>query len=131
MKDTKSVSDPHLLDRFNCGPVKFSGADNALYERHLTFDQVIPVAAAQPRDRFEAVAHAIRDVLSQRWIRTEQTYQERNVKRIYYLSLEFLMGRALSNNITNGGTYDTKTAAACQDYVYNVVKRYVSSIKSQ
>jgi starch phosphorylase len=101
MKDTKSVSDPHLLDRFNCGPVKFSGADNALYERHLTFDQVIPVAAAQPRDRFEAVAHAIRDVLSQRWIRTEQTYQERNVKRIYYLSLEFLMGRALANNITN------------------------------
>jgi starch phosphorylase len=101
MKDTKSVSDPHVLDRFNCGPVKFSGADNALYERHLTFDQVIPVAAAQPRDRFEAVAHAIRDVLSQRWIRTEQTYQERNAKRIYYLSLEFLMGRALANNITN------------------------------
>src|SRR5881394_1813899 len=101
MKDTKSVSDPHLLDRYNCGPVKFSGADSAFYERHLTFDQVIPVDTAQPRDRFEAVAHAIRDVLSQRWIRTEQTYQARNAKRIYYLSLEFLMGRALANNITN------------------------------
>src|SRR5580765_448019 len=101
MKATNTPSDQHLLDRYNCGPVKFSGAANALYKRHLTFDQVIPVAAAQPRDRFEAVAHAIRDVLSQRWIRTEQTYQERNVKRIYYLSLEFLMGRALANNITN------------------------------
>jgi len=90
-----------LLDRFNCGPVTFSGESNALYERHLTFDQVVLVAAATPRDRFEAVARSIRDVLSQRWIKTEQTYQARNAKRVYYLSLEFLMGRSLANNITN------------------------------
>ena len=89
------------LDRFNCGPVKFSGGDNALYERHLTFDQVVPVDAATPRDKFEAIARSVRDVLSQRWLKTEQTYQERNAKRVYYLSLEFLMGRALANNITN------------------------------
>ena len=92
---------PNPLDRFNCGPVKFSGGSDALYERHLTFDQVIPVAAATPRDKFEAVARSVRDVLSQRWIKTEQTYQTRNAKRVYYLSLEFLMGRALANNITN------------------------------
>ena len=79
----------------------FSGGSNALYERHLTFDQVVLVAAATPRDRFEAVARSIRDVLSQRWIKTEQTYQARNAKRVYYLSLEFLMGRSLANNITN------------------------------
>jgi starch phosphorylase len=91
----------NLLDRYNCGPVKFSGGDNALYERHLTFDHVVPVDAATPRDKFEAVAHSIRDVLSQRWLKTEQTYRERNAKRVYYLSLEFLMGRALANNITN------------------------------
>ena len=89
------------LDRFNCGPVTFSGASDALYERHLTFDQVVPVAAATPRDKFEAVARSVRDLLSQRWIKTEQTYQTRNVKRVYYLSLEFLMGRSLANNITN------------------------------
>src|SRR5262249_38600881 len=65
------------------------------------FDKVAPVDAATPRDKFEAVAHAIRDVLSQRWIKTEQTYQQRNVKRVYYVSLEFLIGRALANNITN------------------------------
>ena len=92
---------PNLLDRYNCGPVTFSGSSNALYERHLTFDQVVPVAAATPRDRFEAVARSVRDVLSQRWIKTEQTYQARNAKRVYYLSLEFLMGRSLANNITN------------------------------
>lgn len=90
-----------LLSRYNCGPVKFTGGENALYERHLTFDQVIPIAAASPRDKFEAIARATRDVLSQRWLKTEQTYRERNAKRVYYLSLEFLMGRALANNLTN------------------------------
>ncbi len=89
------------LDRFNCGPVTFSGGTNALYERHLTFDQVMPIAAATSRDKFEAVARSVRDLLSQRWIKTEQTYQTRNAKRVYYLSLEFLMGRSLANNITN------------------------------
>jgi hypothetical protein len=38
---------PNPLDRLNCGPVEFSGGSDALYERHLTFDQVIPVAAAR------------------------------------------------------------------------------------
>jgi starch phosphorylase len=95
------MSQENMLDRYNCGPVKFSGGDNALYERHLTFDQVIPVNAATSRDKFEAIARSIRDVLSQRWLKTEQTYRERNAKRVYYLSLEFLMGRALANNFTN------------------------------
>lgn len=89
------------LDRLNCGPVTFSGANDALYERHLTFDQVTPFTAITPRIKFEAVARSVRDLLSQRWIKTERTYQTRNVKRVYYVSLEFLMGRSLANNITN------------------------------
>ena len=94
---------PHAdtLDRLNSGPVTFSGDSDALYERHLIFDHVVPVAAATPRVKFEAVARSVRDLLSQRWIKTEQTYQARNAKRVYYLSLEFLMGRSLANNITN------------------------------
>jgi starch phosphorylase len=90
-----------LLARYNCGPVKFSGADGALYERHLIFDQVLPLAKVTARDKFESIARSVRDVLSQRWLQTEHTYQERNAKRVYYLSLEFLMGRALANNVTN------------------------------
>ena len=101
MKKTTRVSETSVLDRFNCGSISFSGGDNGLYERHLTFDRVTPIKTATPRDKFEAIAHSIRDVLSQRWIKTEQTYQSRNAKRVYYLSLEFLMGRALANNITN------------------------------
>src|SRR5262249_38901998 len=96
-KPTTEVSEESLLNRYNCGPVKFSGGDNALYERHLTFDQVVPVDSATARDKFEAVARSIRDVLSQRWVKTEQTYHARNAKRVYYVSLEFLMGRTLAN----------------------------------
>ena len=43
----------------------------------------------------------MRDILSQRWRRTQQTYDRENPKRIYYLSLEFLIGRSLANNILN------------------------------
>jgi glycogen phosphorylase len=90
-----------LLAQYGCGPVPFVGADNALYERHLTFDDVIDVAAAGPRERFEAVARSVRDILSQRWVRTEDTYAKQNPKRAYYLSMEFLIGRSLANNLTN------------------------------
>ncbi len=101
MSPTTSTTRENLLARDNGGPVKFTGGENALYERHLAFDQVIPVGSATARDKFEAIARSVRDVLSQRWLKTEQTYQERNAKRVYYLSLEFLVGRALANNITN------------------------------
>ena len=43
----------------------------------------------------------MRDILSQRWLRTEKTYEYENPKRIYYLSMEFLLGRSLANNVTN------------------------------
>ena len=53
------------------------------------------------RERYEAVAKSVRDILSQRWIQTHRSYQRENPKRIYYLSIEFLLGRSLGNNITN------------------------------
>jgi glycogen phosphorylase len=90
-----------LIAQYGCGPVKFSGADEALYERHLLFDSVTDIKVADARDRFEAIARSVRDVLSQRWIRTEQTYESRNPKRVYYLSIEFLLGRSLANNVQN------------------------------
>lgn len=90
-----------LLERYNCGPVKLSGESNAFYERHITFDQVVAETETTDRDKFEAIARSVRDVLSQRWLKTEQTYRQRNAKRIYYLSMEFLLGRALANNIAN------------------------------
>jgi starch phosphorylase len=90
-----------LLEQYGCGPVQFSGTDNALYERHLVFDNVIDRTSTTARMRYEAIAHAVRDVLSQRWVLTENTYRRQNPKRIYYLSMEFLIGRSLSNNVIN------------------------------
>jgi starch phosphorylase len=87
--------------RYGCGPVEFTGADTALYERHLIFDHAINLAAAGLRERFEAFASAVRDVLSQRWVLTEDTYKRENPKRVYYLSMEFLIGRSLANNVMN------------------------------
>src|SRR5262249_46766741 len=68
---------------------------------HLVFDNVNSVQAAGPRERFEAFARSVRDILSQRWVRTEDTYARENPKRVYYLSMEYLLGRSLANNITN------------------------------
>jgi len=90
-----------LIEQYGCGPVRFTGTSDALYERHLVFDNVMDASAIGERERFEAVAHSVRDILSQRWIRTEQTYDRSNPKRVYYLSLEFLIGRSLANNVTN------------------------------
>jgi glycogen phosphorylase len=90
-----------LLKQYGCGPIEFVGTDNASYERHLIFDNVINPAAASARQRFEAVANSVRDVLAQRWVCTEETYTKENPKRVYYLSMEFLIGRSLANNITN------------------------------
>ena len=90
-----------LRRQYGCGPVELTGSADALYERHLLFDNVIDPATARARDRYEALAHSVRDVLSQRWVRTEQTYDRQNPKRVYYLSMEFLIGRSLTNNITN------------------------------
>jgi starch phosphorylase len=90
-----------LREQYGCGPVQFSGTDNALYERHLFFDNVISSTAVDPRERFEAFARSVRDILSQRWVLTEATYERENPKRVHYLSLEFLIGRSLANNVTN------------------------------
>ena len=90
-----------LIEQYGCGPVEFAGTDEALYERHLLFDNVVKLTAAGPRERFEAVARSVRDVLSQRWLLTEDTYEREDPKRVYYLSMEFLIGRCLANNVTN------------------------------
>lgn len=90
-----------LIEQYGCGPVQFAGTDEALYERHLLFDNVVGLSAVGPRERFEAFARSVRDVLSQRWVLTEDTYERKNPKRVYYFSMEFLIGRCLANNVTN------------------------------
>ena len=89
-----------LLKQYGCGPIPFIGADG-LYDRHLLFDNIKDIAAVSTRERYEAFARSMRDVLSQRWTLTEKTYEQKNPKRVYYVSMEFLLGRSSANNVTN------------------------------
>jgi starch phosphorylase len=81
--------------------VRFAGDENASFDRHLMFDYVVEPKLATDRQRFEALARSLRDLLTPRWIQTDQTYDRENPKRVYYLSMEFLLGRSLANNIIN------------------------------
>ena len=95
-RSTSLKAEPDLLEQYGCGPIRFSGTTDGLYERHLLFDDVVAPAAAGAHERFKAVARSVRDVLSQRWILTETAYDRENPKRVYYLSMEFLIGRSLA-----------------------------------
>src|SRR6202040_3829730 len=76
-----------LLEQYGCGPIPFFGTDNGFYERHLVFDRAIDPKVASARERFEAFARSVRDILAQRWVLTKNTYERENAKRIYYLSM--------------------------------------------
>ena len=60
-----------------------------------------PIEEATPQQVFQAVSYAVKDDIIDRWIATHKEYEKKNVKTVYYLSMEFLMGRALGNNLIN------------------------------
>lgn len=62
---TKSDEPSKLLEQYGCGPVQFAGAYNALYERHLGFDNVMELTTIGARERFEAIARSVRGLVSQ------------------------------------------------------------------
>ena len=68
--------------------------------------------AATEHDNFQSIALAVRDRLIERWMLTQQKYHDQNCKRVYYLSLEFLLGRLLDSNILNLGIEKESKKAA-------------------
>jgi glycogen phosphorylase len=89
------------------------------YDEHLLFDHVLSPEEATPRDRYEAVARSVRDSFTEQWLLTQQTYDRENPKRVYYLSMEFLIGRSLRNNIINLGLQEFAWANLREDLRQN------------
>ena len=88
----------------------YQGIDATSLKRSLSNRLVYTVGkdplTATDRDWFHAAAYSVRDRLIERWMETMRTYYRKDAKRVYYLSLEFLMGRALSNSLYNLGIHD-------------------------
>jgi len=73
------------------------------FNRHLHFTLVKDRNVSTPRDYYFALAYTVRDHLTSRWIRTQQHYYDKDPKRVYYLSLEYYIGRSLTNTMVNLG----------------------------
>jgi len=84
---------------------KLSPVDQAL-QNHLIFSSFKTSDAATPRDWYEAASYTVRDHVVERWVKTAEAYYRDDPKRVYYLSLEFLIGRMLSNAALNLGVND-------------------------
>jgi glycogen phosphorylase len=81
------------------------------FERHLTDSLAQDQYTATQLGRYNSFALAIRDHLIRRWLHTQETYYNADAKRVYYLSLEFLLGRMLGNNLINLQLYDASADA--------------------
>jgi starch phosphorylase len=73
---------------------------------HLQFTRAKDIRSATLLDVYHALSHTVRDRLVHRWMWTQRTYAEKDVKRVYYLSAEYLLGRQLQANLLNLGLMD-------------------------
>ena len=78
---------------------------------------------ATPQQIFQAVSYAVKDVIINDWMATQKAYEEKDPKTVYYMSMEFLMGRALGNNLINLTAYEpVKEALAEMGLDLNVIE---------
>ncbi|XP_031627797.1 glycogen phosphorylase [Contarinia nasturtii] len=105
----KQISVRGIAQVENVGEVKKG------FNRHLHYTLVKDRNVATPRDYYFALAHCVKDHMVSRWIRTQQYYYEKDPKRVYYLSLEYYMGRALQNTMINLGI-----EGACDEAMYQM-----------
>jgi len=95
------------------------------FEHHLRYTLAKDRFTATDNDRYSALVLAVRDRMVERWIGTQQIHHRQNVKRIYYLSLEFLIGRLLGTNVINMQMEDLcRDALSSFDLDWNDLRDY-------
>jgi len=87
----------------------------AAIRRHITVTLGKHISDTSPADVFHAVSHTIKDLVVQQMIKTEEQFRAKDGKRVYYLSMEFLIGRTLKNNLINLGLLEQ-----CREAVRNL-----------
>jgi glucan phosphorylase len=97
--ERQTAAEPALLRRLE--RLGLAGHEKEWTDRYLLCNHLINPPSAQPRQKFEATSRFIRDLIAHRWARTRRSREEANPKRIHYLSMEFLLGRSLRNNMMN------------------------------
>jgi len=105
----KQISVRHVAQVENVANVKKT------FNRHLHYTVIKDRHVATPRDYYFSLANTVKDHLVSRWIKTQQYYYETDPKRVYYLSLEFYMGRSLTNTMINLGVQ-----GACDEALYQL-----------
>lgn len=89
------------------------------FQTHLEYSLAKDSYSTTNLDAFMSIAYVVRDHLIERWLETQRTYYEKDAKRVYYFSLEFLIGRSLGNSLVNLGLLD-KCHDALHDLGYSL-----------
>jgi starch phosphorylase len=95
----ESHVDPALKRRLE--RLGLTGPEDHWTDRYLLCNHLVDPPTAKARQKFEATSRFLRDLVAHRWVKTRRARETANPKRIHYLSMEFLLGRTLRNNMMN------------------------------
>src|ERR1700741_4885063 len=97
MQSAPEGLDPDMMRRLE--RLGLTGHPDQWTERYLLCEKLVDAESAEARGEFEATSRFIRDLVAHRWPNTRHERDQANPKRVHYLSMEFLLGRTLRNNI--------------------------------